>query len=421
MDPQQYTSVPRPPAALCKAALTRVVIKYMMDNGLSHQHQVPGHIAPRLRLIAYRFAVVEHCRRVGVQPPLNFHGNFTSSYPATTPLQSAFSHPSASTPTLNNRRDLPSNEKSHELESISQRNAELANSQEKCSGIFDQQHAFETFPSSQPPLLPNQPSNPTVGSEEPPYTKPQLFPEASKEPGETSRVGQRNAQSKSQDFDVDVDVDFSPSHSTKVNTPDDQYSKLSPPSAEQDMTIIQPRPFEIPTIEADSASLSALDTARGHDDQDIETSREANRCLSYQDSIPDLFQLFSKFGSMSSDQNSSTVEPLHLQILNQVRNKIVQYNACDREALRYNHDFMSWAYSIHQDIAEVLFLITGLKGIQTAIAQDDRAVLPSLVRYLAKKLDKVLPNIQEIVRSVTRWIKDPQFRWTATWRALNTL
>lgn len=122
----------------------------------------------------------------------------------------------------------------------------------------------------------------------------------------------------------------------------------------------------------------------------------------------------------TTPQPHGKLVPPHEVILGRVRAKIARLNDMDESTLELNPEFNNFRFSIHQDIANVLMLQTGLKGISMAIEKDDGAALRHNVRYTAVRLGHTLPKIQILVRSITRHIRDLEFRWTATWKALNT-
>ena len=109
-----------------------------------------------------------------------------------------------------------------------------------------------------------------------------------------------------------------------------------------------------------------------------------------------------------------------LKIANEVRDKIIRLNTVNSEAEKLNIEFCHFRLSVSLDINEILLIRTGLNGISMALANNDMDTIRGSVRHAAERLQHMLPLLQEAVRTITQWIVDPEWRWIAQWRALNT-
>ena len=108
-----------------------------------------------------------------------------------------------------------------------------------------------------------------------------------------------------------------------------------------------------------------------------------------------------------------------INIGNGVRERIARLNAMDPEANKLNAEFCYARLNVSADINEILLIRTGLNGINLALLSNNIEAIRGSVRHAAAKLQQMLPQLQDFVRSITQWIVDPDWRWVAQWRALN--
>ena len=147
---------------------------------------------------------------------------------------------------------------------------------------------------------------------------------------------------------------------------------------------------------------------------------EDRTCRSLQHSLSHSRNLLpAKRPSRISHKHLSMPLEQSLNIANGVRDTINGLNTVDPEAQKLNIEFCHLRLSVSTDINEILLIKTGLNGISMALLNNNIEAIRGSVRHAAAGLQQMLPQVQDIVRSITQWILDPDWRWVAQWRALN--
>lgn len=392
----------------------RKIARFMVENGLSHQQQVPSSMLNLFRSRSYRFAVEQSRRTEAIaftDPRLCTLG----SRRATAHDPTAVFHDSTSIDGQNTTFQISSKGQGITAQHSTEQEYHLGTPQSFSQmGQTSSTKPAASLPSARPDAF----ETPTKPTKDPSSSGLQKSTHLGQDHLKMETLGTLKAKSNAQHFNHST----SPAQIREVwpleNLADDTPTRS---------VVRQENETQDPTATNAFVEQEILSVDLVQDSDLSQSPYPAAASNAQADHLPGLSTHSQPFSANLSFQCSGTStqgrgnpsSPLHM-LLGRVRTKIARLNEMDESALKFDLAFSNFRFSIHQEAADVLILFSGLKGISMAIEKDDGSALRHNVRYAAVRLGDVLPKIQNLVRSITRLIRDLEFRWTAQWKALNT-